>query len=147
MIKILVWNSRGAASKGFAAVLRELRLRYKVDLVVILEPRISGSPATRIIKNWGFKHSFRMEAEGFSGGIWLLWSLDDLEVKVLVKNDQFIHCKLGLEGHEFLFTAVYASPSEQRRLLTWDLLQNLFGEVAGPWLLAGDFNEIKTPLE
>ncbi|KAI9084290.1 hypothetical protein K1719_033797 [Acacia pycnantha] len=147
MAEILVWNSRGAASKGFAAVLKELRCRYKVDLVVIVEPRVSGNPATRIIKNWGFKHSIRVEAEGFSGGIWLLWSLEELRVEVLVRNDQFIHCRLSLEGRETLFTAVYASPSEQRRLVTWDLLQELASEVVEPWLLTGDFNEIKSPLE
>ncbi|KAI9079330.1 hypothetical protein K1719_038731 [Acacia pycnantha] len=147
MAEVLVWNSRGAASKGFAVVLKELRCRYKVDLVVIVEPRVSRNPATRIIKNWGFKHSIRVEAEGFSGGIWLLWSLEELRVEVLVRNDQFIHCRLSLEGRETLFTAVYASPSEQRRLVTWDLLQELASEVVEPWLLAGDFNEIKSPLE
>ncbi|KAI9080839.1 hypothetical protein K1719_037148 [Acacia pycnantha] len=147
MGEILVWNCRGAASKGIVAVLRDLGFRHKVDVVVILEPRISGSPAIRVIKSWGFKHSVREEAEGFSGGIWMLWNLDELYVDVLVKNDQFIHCKLRLEGKELLFTAIYASPSEQRRHITWDSLHTLAGGVADPWLLAGDFNDIKSPLE
>ncbi|KAI9106408.1 hypothetical protein K1719_021936 [Acacia pycnantha] len=86
MGEMIVWNCRGAASKGIAA---------------------------------------REEAEGFSGGIWMLWNLDELCVDVLVKNDQFIHCKLQLEGKELLFTAIYASPSEQRRHITWDLLRTL----------------------
>ncbi|KAI9126920.1 hypothetical protein K1719_002516 [Acacia pycnantha] len=47
-------------------------MRYKLDVVVILEPRISGALANKVIKNWGFKHSIRKEAEGFSGGIWIL---------------------------------------------------------------------------
>ncbi|KAI9121662.1 hypothetical protein K1719_008695 [Acacia pycnantha] len=102
---------------------------------------------TRVIKSWGFKHSIGEEARGFSGGIWMLWNLDELCVDVLVKNDQFIHCKLRLEGKELLFTAIYASPSEQRRHITWDLLRTLAEGVADPWLLAGDFNEIKSPLE
>ncbi|KAI9121220.1 hypothetical protein K1719_008253 [Acacia pycnantha] len=147
MGEILVWNCRGAASKGIAVVLRDLRFRHKVDFVVILEPRVSGGPTTRVIKNWGFKHSIREEVEGFSGGIWMLWNLDKLYVDVLVKNDQFIHCKLRLEGKELLFIVIYASPSEQRRHITWDSLHTLAGEVADPWLLVGDFNEIKSPLE
>ncbi|KAI9126310.1 hypothetical protein K1719_002731 [Acacia pycnantha] len=101
MMKILVWNSRGAASKGFVALLRYLRFRYKVDLVVILQPRISGSLATRVIKNWGFKNLGRVEAEEFSRGIWLLWGMDELFVDVLVKNDQFIHLTLNVENKRF----------------------------------------------
>ncbi|KAI9079065.1 hypothetical protein K1719_038973 [Acacia pycnantha] len=84
-------SSRGAASKGFTVVLRDMKRRYKLDVVVILEPRISGALANRTVKSWGFKHSVRREAEGFLGGIWVLWSLDDLIVDVLALEEQFIH--------------------------------------------------------
>ncbi|KAI9079602.1 hypothetical protein K1719_038429 [Acacia pycnantha] len=98
-----------------------MRFRYKVDVAVILEPRISGSLARKTIKNWGFKFSEKVEAVGFSGGIWILWNLEDLVVDVLEKDDQFIHCRWFLNGKSMLFTAVYANP--------WD------------------FNEIKSPSE
>ncbi|KAI9107292.1 hypothetical protein K1719_021680 [Acacia pycnantha] len=101
---------RGAASKGVAAVLRDMKYRYKLDIVVILEPRVSGTLANRIIKNWGFKHSVKREAEGFSGEIWILWNLDDLIVDVLGVDEQFIHCHLCLNNKKMFFTAVYASP-------------------------------------
>ncbi|KAI9083831.1 hypothetical protein K1719_034089 [Acacia pycnantha] len=137
----------GAASKSFAAVLRDVKHRYKVDLMIILEPRVSGNAAVKIIKSWGFKHSERVEAVGFSGGIWLLWNSDALGVDVLVKEEQFIHCKLKLGPKEMLFSAVYASPCEWRRNQTWDLLHDMARDINEPWLVAGDFNEIKTPLE
>ncbi|KAI9109477.1 hypothetical protein K1719_019531 [Acacia pycnantha] len=146
-MNIVVWNSRGATSKGFATVLKDMKFRYKLDVVVILEPRISGSTASRVIKNWGFKHSIRREAEGFSGGIWILWNLDDLIVDVMVMDDQFIHCNMTLNGKKMCLTAIYASPNERKRCRIWDMLRDLSHEVADPWLLAGDFNEIKTPLE
>ncbi|KAI9102299.1 hypothetical protein K1719_023501 [Acacia pycnantha] len=138
-------NVEGAASKGFAAVLKDTRARYKVDVVAILEPRISGSQAAKTIKNWGFQFSVRVEAEGFAGGIWLLWNNAELCVEVLVKEDQFIHCRLNLEGKGMLFTTVYANPSEQRRQRLWGLLYSLVGDTTEPWILAGDFNEIKSP--
>ncbi|KAI9125699.1 hypothetical protein K1719_003117 [Acacia pycnantha] len=147
MINILVWNSRGAASKGFAAVLRDLKHRHRLDVVVILEPRVSGCAADRIIKNWGFKQSVRREAEGFSGGIWILWNLEELVVDVILLDEQFIHCNLCLEGKKMAFTAVYASPNETRRHRIWDILYNYSTDSHVPWLLAGDFNEIKSPLE
>ncbi|KAI9085212.1 hypothetical protein K1719_032845 [Acacia pycnantha] len=99
----------GAASKGVASVLRDMRSRYKASLVIILEPRISGVQATKIIKKWGFKHSVRKEVVGFS--------------------------------------AIYANPNENRRHELWEMLSSIGSEVNVPWLLAGDFNEIKTPLE
>ncbi|KAI9084388.1 hypothetical protein K1719_033730 [Acacia pycnantha] len=147
MLKVLVWNCRGAASKGFAAVLRDTKRRYRLDMVVILEPRVSGNVASNVIKNWGFKYSIRREAVGFSGGIWILWNLDDLKVDVRAMNDQFIHCKLFARDESMLFTAVYAYPNPQRRNMIWGELESIAGEVAEPWLLVGDFNEIRSPLE
>ncbi|KAI9077623.1 hypothetical protein K1719_040398 [Acacia pycnantha] len=137
----------GAASKGIAAVIREMRKQYKIDIVAILEPRVSGSQANKIIRNWGFKHSRRVEAVGFSGGIWLLWEREDLLVSVIRREEQFLHCKVSFGGENMLFTAVYASPNEHRRHVLWEDLQGISEEIYDPWLIAGDFNEIKSPLE
>ncbi|KAI9103498.1 hypothetical protein K1719_023121 [Acacia pycnantha] len=104
--------TRGAASKGFAAVLRDMKFRYRLDVVVILEPRIN-----------------------------------DLAVDVLSMEEQFIHCRMSLGGKKTLLTAVYASPNEQKRHRAWELMQNIANEVTEPWLLAGNFNEIRSPLE
>ncbi|KAI9119115.1 hypothetical protein K1719_009790 [Acacia pycnantha] len=106
------------ARKGVAAVLRDMKFRYKLSLVVILEPRISGVQANKVIRNWGFKHSVRKEAEGLNFG-----------------------------KEEMLFSAIYANPNEHQRHKLWSLLKNLASEMPVPWLLAGDFNDIKTPLE
>ncbi|KAH9697020.1 reverse transcriptase domain-containing protein [Citrus sinensis] len=46
---------------------------YNPSMVVLMEPRISGVKADEFIKNSGFDHSHRVEAVGFSGGIWILW--------------------------------------------------------------------------
>ncbi|KAI9115404.1 hypothetical protein K1719_013723 [Acacia pycnantha] len=148
MVELMIWNCRGAASKGVAAVIRDFKFKYKVDMLVILEPRISSNHATKVIKSWGFKKSVRMEAEGFSGRIWLLWNFEELGVDVLLKNDQFIHVRVQLGGgEEMLFAAIYTSPSEQKKRQLWDSLYNLASGIREPWLLVVDFNEIKTPLE
>ena len=41
-------------------------------MIVLLEPRISGLKVDAFIKNSSFNKSHRVEAEGFSGGIWIL---------------------------------------------------------------------------
>lgn len=147
MLNILIWNSRGAASKDIAAIIRDMKKRYKLDIVVILESRISGRQVNNVIKSWGFKNSCRMQAEGFSGGIWILWEMAELLVNVLVRDEQFLHCRIGL-GSEFMtFMAVYASPTEQRRSRIWEELFKISCDIHEPWLIAKDFNEIKSPLE
>ncbi|KAI9070438.1 hypothetical protein K1719_047598 [Acacia pycnantha] len=97
-------NDRGVAGKGIAAVIRDMKRRYKVDIVVILETRINGKQATKVIKGWGFQHSCRMEVEGSSGGIWILWEMPDLVVDVLVNDEQFIHCRLRLGVENMVLT-------------------------------------------
>ncbi|KAI9078158.1 hypothetical protein K1719_039926 [Acacia pycnantha] len=147
MLKLVVWNSRGAAKKGFAAVLKDIKFRYKLDLFVILEPRISGAQANKVIRDWGFRKWVRMEADGFSGGIWIMWDREDIKVEVIVKNEQFIHSRIGVNDEFLLFTAVYASPSEQKRRELWEMLQGMVADIIEPWLIAGDFNDIRSPYE
>ncbi|KAI9074353.1 hypothetical protein K1719_043647 [Acacia pycnantha] len=71
--QILIWNCRGAASKGFAASLKNLNFVHKVDMVVLLETRISGNKAKKAIRSFGFKYSEIIEALGFVGVGMRMW--------------------------------------------------------------------------
>ncbi|KAI9072192.1 hypothetical protein K1719_045859 [Acacia pycnantha] len=87
----VLWNSRGAKlARVLHTVVKDMKVRHKLDLVVILEPRVSELG-------------------------WTVW--------------------------------IYASPCEQKRHSLWNTFQELESNVSEPWLIAGDFNEIKTPLE
>ncbi|KAI9078993.1 hypothetical protein K1719_039040 [Acacia pycnantha] len=70
------------------------------NVVGILERRISGAKAHKTIKNWGFTHSVRVEADGFSGGIWIVWRRDDIQINVLAKDVQFIQFLERFENDE-----------------------------------------------
>jgi len=50
-------------------------------------------------------------------------------------------------GKVFYFTPIYASPQEEGRTKLWSQLKNISRSMPGEWLLAGDFNDIATPLE
>ncbi|KAI9093163.1 hypothetical protein K1719_027177 [Acacia pycnantha] len=58
----------GGAGPSFR-VLKELA---RAGIFVLLEPRISEAKADYVIKKLGFHNSQRVEATGFSGGIWIL---------------------------------------------------------------------------
>lgn len=79
-LNIVCWNCRGATSKLFQRVCKDFCREYNVDILVILEPRCSGEKATKIIDRMGFDSSWRMEVEGFSGGIWILWNMGKFKV-------------------------------------------------------------------
>lgn len=70
-IKILVWNVQGAGNK--VLVIRELVRINKPNVVVLVETHLSGSQAQLICDKIGFQGQKRVEAHGFSGGIWMLW--------------------------------------------------------------------------
>ncbi|KAA3474251.1 putative Transposon TX1 [Gossypium australe] len=50
--------------------------------IEVARMRISGCKADLLIAKLGFENSFRVEAMGFVGGIWLLWN-DDIIVDIL----------------------------------------------------------------
>ncbi|XP_061337162.1 uncharacterized protein LOC133284184 [Gastrolobium bilobum] len=114
-----------------------------MDYVVILEPRVSGVKAARIIKSMGFSNHYIEEAFGFSGGLWLLWNHEKLSLDVVDSSYKHIHCKVELpEQVPFLFTAVYANPRIEKRKELCDKFRLISQLHSDPWLIAGDFNEI-----
>lgn len=49
-MSVLFWNCRGAGSKEFLRHARELVSIHKVDMLIIVEPRISGNNADKVIR-------------------------------------------------------------------------------------------------
>ncbi|KAH1057052.1 hypothetical protein J1N35_035117 [Gossypium stocksii] len=82
-------NSRGCASDKFLRVFREYSNLHKPDVISLLEPRISGFKADTIITKLGWEKSHRVEAVGFSGGIWIGWK-SSVDLGVVVNHPQFI---------------------------------------------------------
>lgn len=109
---------------------------------MLLEPRISGYKADNFIKRSGFDNSYRVEAEGFAGGIWVLWK-DFLHMKIVASHSQYVHLQIS-NNHSFLswLTSIYASPHPNIRNHLWGELDKLAQTVHGPWIMGGDFNTI-----
>ena len=82
-ISIMFWNVQGAASGEFRCSFRTIIKNYNPSMVVLMEPCISEVKADDFIKKSGFDYSHRVEAVGFSGGIWLLWR-NSIEVEVSI---------------------------------------------------------------
>ena len=104
-----------------------------------MEPCISGIKADEFIKKSGFDNSHRVEAVGFSGGIWIIWR-NFIEVEVLLNHRQFIHFRICLNNVFMSWaTTVYASPNLMLRRQLWKHLDSLALSIQGPWLIGEEF--------
>lgn len=66
---ILYWNRQEAGSRVFLRTVRDLIRIHRPMIVIILEPRISGARAMGVISQIGLSMSYRVECDGFAGGI------------------------------------------------------------------------------
>ncbi|KAJ1426384.1 Endonuclease/exonuclease/phosphatase superfamily [Sesbania bispinosa] len=80
-IELFKMPEGGAGAKTFPGLIRDLARLYHLQFVALLEPRISGSKADNAIKRMRFSGGVRAEAQGFSGGIWVMWKSEVLTVK------------------------------------------------------------------
>lgn len=71
MFKILCWNVRGAGGKKFKSSIPDLVHLYKVDILIICEPRVLFSRVKNFLRRQGFPDAEVSEAVGFSGGVWV----------------------------------------------------------------------------
>ncbi|KAJ8763767.1 hypothetical protein K2173_003549 [Erythroxylum novogranatense] len=137
----------GAKSPSFLRSLKCFLQLHKPSMVVFLEPRISYTLVDSCISKIGYARSHRVEANGFSGGIRILWQ-KKWSVEILVNHSQFVHMRI-CEKDKFLsfFTAVYAHPSITIRNRVWPLLQLINDNIQNPWLVMGDFNSLLSSSE
>src|SRR3954470_2161165 len=123
-LKFMFWNVQGAASPEFFRAFKTLQRIYKLELCALFEPRCSGPKADALIRRSRYSFSHRVEARGFSGGIWILWT-EELAVTVIEDHPQFVTLKLvESNGSWFYVTAIYASPSRSIRDRLWEILHN-----------------------
>lgn len=66
---IMFWNVQGVVSRGFRRSFGTLIKAFSPEMVVLLEPQMSGAKADNFIKHSGFDRSHRVEVEGFLVGL------------------------------------------------------------------------------
>ena len=142
-MNIVVWNCRGALKPNFQSHVRELARNHNPNILVVLETRIGGVRAREIIDRLPFDGAIHTETIGFSGGIWLLWNSDRVEVIQLATTEQEIHVEVKVLPYNlsWIFIVVYASPRYTERQVLWENLSKTADLHNKPWIIAGDFNE------
>ncbi|RYR06916.1 hypothetical protein Ahy_B05g074233 [Arachis hypogaea] len=72
------WNCKGAASKAFPSIIRDLRQEYKANFFILLETHVSGTRGKQIRDKMGFDKSCVVDAIGHSGGWPFTWKRGNL---------------------------------------------------------------------
>ncbi|GAU21713.1 hypothetical protein TSUD_180570 [Trifolium subterraneum] len=137
----LVWNCRGAIGHNFPSLIRDYTRIYHIDFLAILETCINGNADEKVIKKFGMDNCVRVDAIGFSGGIWHLWRSNCPPITVISTSHHCIHLKInGNSSSACCLSIVYASPQLRHKENTREELRHLKDSLNIPWCIAGDFN-------
>ncbi|KAL0013921.1 hypothetical protein SO802_000990 [Lithocarpus litseifolius] len=139
-MKILVWNYKGVGNSNFRRNFSDLNRLHRPSIAVIMETRISGARGEDISFNLGFDNVCCSDANGFNGGIWILWNSNETTLDILSVTDQAIHafvqvCAFNLDS-VWLFFAIYANLNLSTRLHLSEDLASFASSHSVPWLLA-----------
>ena len=122
----------------------ELLRRYDPPILALLETKVSGHSAETICRKLKYNGTYRIDAQGFLGGIWLFWKTSIVDLQLVHFDTQYVIMEVnqGSTG-SWALTVIYASPNKTLRQSLWTDL-NEFGNTCNKsWLLAGDFNETR----
>lgn len=144
---IISWNIRGALGQSTRRHLRDVISQHHPSLFLLYETHGLFVKVEAFWENLGYKPLFLQEANGHSGGIWILSCVNDITVSLTDSIHQAISFSIQKRNVARHCSAIYASPTPSNRNFLWDYLSDLRNQISGPWLLLGDFNEILNPNE
>ncbi|MBA0785623.1 hypothetical protein Gotri_027036 [Gossypium trilobum] len=141
-----------APGRKFLRVFQEYNAEHRPDIVCLVEPRVSGTKANIIIEKLGFNHSHRVEAVGFSGGIWDLgfngpaftWQKGGTFVRLdrPLANDAWVSALSFFQGRPFRFLAGWMKHGDFSNLVKekWNFAGNTFDSLNNFTSFAKDWN-------
>lgn len=109
-ISCLAWNVQGAGSQTFISALKDLVRNHQPNVLPLVETHMGGTQALKIASILGYSGHTRVDAMGFSGGIWVYWRPDLVTVEPILKHQQHITMEIKRIGVvPWYFSAVNAS--------------------------------------
>ncbi|KAK2981990.1 hypothetical protein RJ640_007582 [Escallonia rubra] len=143
------WGQPPPSSNAtFLRNLVELVKTHNPEIFVLMEVRVQGHRSEDILRRTGYNKVHCIETRGFSGGIWLFWRKDWIDVEILPSHNQVLNAVVkGNDREDWLFSAVYATPNRTTKSDLWNYLEEMTSNMQLPWLVAGDFNDIANSTE
>lgn len=93
-MNILMWNCRGALNPDFKRQIFEMAVNHNLTIMVIIETRVRGDRAERIIDDLPFDGFITTETIGYARGLWVLWKKEEADIDLLAATEQEIHATI-----------------------------------------------------
>lgn len=118
------------------------------DLLLITETKNVSAQANKCVAKIWWKGCFRVYHIGFPRGIWLLWKEGEIILDLISSSNEMVNVLIKDKCWVWwLFTVIYASPIKNIRCKLRDALREIKNLNMFPWLIGGDFIEVRNILE
>jgi len=146
-----IWNIKELGDPVRQAEIRNFVRSNNLCCVGIIETKISSavfnSVTSVLLPGWCWVNNYN---HSHKGRIWVGWNPCEVDFLVNASSVQVIHGRLLwlTSGKALFLSIVYAEHSFVARRPLWeDLIQTSSTLSSAPWIVAGDFNAIRDPLD
>ncbi|XP_075084702.1 uncharacterized protein LOC142167957 [Nicotiana tabacum] len=131
-----------AGNTDFRRTFRSMLDYHKPNVVALLETRLADHH--NIMEDFEFSGIAQVPTQGNSGGMTLVWNIDEVNVDQIGGANQEIHAMVKVNNFPkvWLCSVIYASSLLEERLIIWNNLKTVANNLKRPWLVLGDFNEV-----
>ncbi|XP_071714296.1 uncharacterized protein [Rutidosis leptorrhynchoides] len=146
-MKVLSLNERGMGVNGKFGWVKNICSCERPDVVALQETRCSHLEDSWVFSLWGNCDCgfVQKEAVGKSSGMLLIWDTKSFSATSALSSNFFLAVRRNWIGssQELIIVNVYGPHEDANKKLMWDALDNIMKGVDIPWLLWGDFNEVR----
>lgn len=141
MYNTLCWNARGVGNRSTSTHLKQLCSDHKIDIAVIIEPKIQAAKLESLSRYWGFENY--LHGSDTNNHIWICWT-DNILLEDPTWTNQQVTVNVSHINFQskICMSFVHASCVLNDRQVLWNYLTEKYGDMETPWLLLGDFNAI-----
>ncbi|XP_030487638.2 uncharacterized protein LOC115704575 [Cannabis sativa] len=141
-MSILSWNCRGLGNPRALQFLKDIVIQKRPKFIFLCETLSKKDVLERLRVRLGFEGLLAVDVVGRSGGIALLWKIEE-DVQVLGFSNSYIDVSIHNDNNlVWRLTGCYGEPNRNFRYKTWDLLRTLSTRHTLSWCIVGDLNNV-----
>ncbi|XP_022031782.1 uncharacterized protein LOC110932834 [Helianthus annuus] len=150
-MNFLSFNIRGIHGGAKASWIKSLRISNKISIIALQETKVESVSSACCASFWG-KGNFESACAasvGLSGGLAWIWDPAVIKIETVVRNRYYLILKgfIAGDGNPINLVNIYAPQSTSAKLQLWNDISAIMDPDVGFWVLAGDFNAVRSSEE